>query len=85
MRTPPNTGYDRDSVLKSLQTIRQAEVPFQTFYRWLDILCITPKKLYSISEVKQLKQAALHFRLGGTVKELKQSLLEEIRNEKAGN
>lgn len=72
------TLFDKRAVIHELQRMRgDRQVSDPTFYRWLDHLAITPKRLYSQHEVDQLKQVALHFKLGGTLAELKQLLKED--------
>lgn len=69
---------DKRAVIHELQRMRgDRGVSEPTFYRWLDILAITPKRLYSEHEVMELKRVALHFQMGGTLEELKQILKEE--------
>lgn len=80
MRTA-ETVYSRDILIKRLSKVRRTMITVPTFYRWLNQIGESPKPWYTQEDEQRLKRVALHFATGGTYKELRQQLLEEMESE----
>jgi hypothetical protein len=67
-------GYSRDEVILILSRLRRKlnrpPLSIPTFYRWLDLLSISPKFRYSDVELKRLAALCRHFSQGGKTSNL---------------
>ena len=74
-------GVNRATAIAIVSQVRYAgsekRIGRTTFWRWCDLLGIPPRRgLFYPKEVRQLSAVAVHYRLGGTEKEL----LEELND-----
>jgi hypothetical protein len=62
-------GYTRSEVILALNNIRakcgKRPIGISTFYRWCDELSITPKRMFTKSEMERLGLLAIHYAMGG--------------------
>lgn len=75
-------GVNRATAIAMVSQVRYAgsekRIGRTTFWRWCDLLGIPPRRgLFYPEEVRQLSAVAIHYRLGGTEKEL----IEELNHE----
>lgn len=62
-------GYTKSEVILALNNLRakcgKRPIGTSTFYRWCDELSITPKRIYTKSEMDRLGLLCLHYAMGG--------------------
>lgn len=60
-------------------------LPRSTFYRWLGLLGITPRRWYTPDHLSRLKDLCLHFLMGGDWKEYSEELEERNAQQTANS